>query len=92
LTPAALKARRAGLLAALLRRSEAREQIPGGYRLQFTPAEDLLSHIAEAIDAERQCCRFLRFVVTVEADEGPVSLELSGPAGTCEFLSALLDL
>ena len=92
LTPAALKARRAGLLSGLLRRAEAQEEVPDGYRLRFTPTEGLLSHIAEAIDAERQCCRFLRFIVTVEPDEGSVFLELSGPAGTREFLSALLDV
>jgi hypothetical protein len=43
------------------------------------------------VDAERQCCRFLRFVVTVDADEGPVSMDLTGPAGTREFLAAMFD-
>jgi hypothetical protein len=47
--------------------------------------------IARTIDAERQCCRFLHFGVTVEPDGGPITLELSGPSGTREFLSALLD-
>ena len=43
------------------------------------------------LDAERQCCRFLRFRLTVEPNLGPIVLELSGPPGTEEFLASLLD-
>jgi hypothetical protein len=45
--------------------------------------------IAHAIDAERRCCRFLRFDLTVEPDAGPVVLDLTGPPGTREFIAAL---
>ena len=41
------------------------------------------------LDAERQC-RFLQSVITVESDDGPVSLELSGLADTREFIAGLL--
>ena len=91
LTPAALRARRDGLLADLLRRAEDREQLPQGYRLRFAPTGETLSTIARAVDAERQCCRFLRFGIAVEPDEGPTFLELSGPPGTREFVQALLE-
>lgn len=91
LTPAAMKARREGLLSALLRRADAQE-LPEGYRLRFAATDDVLVTIAQTIDAERQCCRFLRFRLTVEPDGGPISLELTGPQGTREFVSALLDM
>jgi len=42
------------------------------------------------LDSERRCCRFLRFRVTVEPDEGPMLLELTGPEGTRDFLTALI--
>ena len=48
--------------------------------------------IARTVDMERQCCRFLRFTVTVEPNDGPIALDLTGPAGTREFLAAMLDL
>jgi hypothetical protein len=51
----------------------------------------LFGRLCRTIEAERQCCRFLRFVVTVEPDGGPSWQELSGPRGTPEFLSALLE-
>ena len=85
LTPAALKARREGALTDLLRRAEAHDELPQGHRLQFGATDDMLATIAQTIDAERQCCWFLRFSITVEPDGGPISLELTGPPGTRTF-------
>jgi hypothetical protein len=91
LDPVALKARREGLLAGLVRRALEQEDIPAGYRLRFAAAEDTLAAIARTVEAERHCCRFLRFQITVEPDGGPIWLELAGPPGTREFVSALLE-
>lgn len=91
LDPAALRARREGLLSEVLRRAAEREELPDGHRLRFESAGDTLALIARTVEAERHCCRFLRFQITVEPDGGPVWLELSGPPGTREFISALLD-
>jgi hypothetical protein len=91
LGPTALAARRQGLLSELLRRAETHEELPDGHRLSFVPAEDTLALILKTVEAERQCCRFLRFQITVEADGGPVSVELTGPRGTREFVAALFE-
>ena len=92
LSPDALKTRRDGLLAELFQRAEEHELTAHGLRVRFPPATEVVATIARVVDAERQCCRFLRFVITVEPDGGAVSLELSGPPGTREFISGLLDL
>ena len=92
LSPAALKARQENLLHTLLHRANARRELPDGYRLQFAADGDVLPAIARTIEAERQCCRFLRFTITVEPGEGPISLDLTGPAGTRAFLEAMFDL
>jgi hypothetical protein len=47
----------------------------------------ILEHVL--IDAERQCCRFLRFALTVEPDAGPIRLEFTGPRGAQAFVEAL---
>jgi hypothetical protein len=91
LSPAALRARREGLLADLLRRAESHELTAEGLRVQFSPDGETLAAIARVVDAERQCCRFLRFTIVVEPDGGSISLELSGPSGSREFIAALLD-
>lgn len=91
LSPDALKARREGLLGELVRRADAYETLSEGLRIRLTPAKDTLAAIAEIVEAERQCCRFLRFAITVEPDGGPIVLELTGPPGTREFVAALLE-
>jgi hypothetical protein len=92
LGPAALKARREDLLGGLVRRADDRIDLPNGYRVRFDAKPGLLSTIAGVIDTERQCCRFLRFEVTVEPEERAVWVEFTGPPGTREFLAAMLDL
>jgi hypothetical protein len=59
--------------------------------LRFAAASELLQAIVTVIDAERQCCRFLQFELTLEPDGGPVWLSLTGPPGTPAFLAALID-
>jgi hypothetical protein len=88
----ALQERRQGLLAELLQRAQSHELTPHGLRVAFSADGETLSMIARAVDAERQCCRFLRFIVTVAPDGGPIALEFSGPDGTREFFATLLEL
>lgn len=90
LSPAALKARKENLSSVLVGRAVEQEPLADGYRLTFSSDGDVLALIARAIDAERQCCRFLRFM-TVEPDGGSISLDLTGPARTREFLAAMLE-
>ena len=86
LTPDALRVRRDGLLMDLVRRAEHCEELADGLRLRFAPSGETLVLIAQAVDAERHCCRFLRFGIVVEPDGGPVFLDLTGPSGTRDFV------
>jgi hypothetical protein len=91
LTPVELATMRKGLLPGLLARASAKDAVPGGYRWRFDPRADLVKEAAAVIEAEHRCCRFLRFVLVVEPGDGPVWVEVTGPEGTEQFLSALLD-
>jgi hypothetical protein len=82
LGPDALKTRKVGLLDGVARLSRQTVKITAGYRFEFTPTGETLLLIADMIDAERQCRRFLRFALTVEPDAGPVRLDVTGPEGT----------
>jgi hypothetical protein len=77
------------LLAGLLKAAERADETDAGYRFRFAASSEALAQIANVIDAERQCCRFLRFQLTVEPDLGPMWLEVAGPPGTTGFLTAL---
>jgi hypothetical protein len=84
----ALRARKSGLLASVIALATKTTEIETGYRWEFTA--EALPEIIAMIDAERRCCRFLRFAVTVEPDFGPIVVELTGPSGTREFLETLM--
>jgi hypothetical protein len=90
LGPAALKARREGLLTRVVRLSRQTVKLREGYRFEFEPEAETLRAIADTIEAERHCCQFLRFRLTVEPGAGPMQFEVTGPDGTADFLEALL--
>ena len=90
LTPAALAVTRDGLLPGLAKQADDVQELADGYRLHFTPAPDLLTAIARVIDAERQCCQFLRFDLSVAPALGAISLTVTGPEGTVALLRSLL--
>ena len=88
--PPALATRRKGLLADLVRCAKTHEELDSGHRLTFAATDETLAIILKMVTSERQCCQFLRFQITVQPGDGPISLELTGPHGTKEFLSALV--
>jgi hypothetical protein len=90
LQPGELAARASELLPGIARLASSRVPIDGGYRFEFASSTDCLGAIAAMIDAERRCCRFMRFQLTVEPDSGPVRLDVTGPAGTQELLAGLV--
>ena len=51
-----------------------------------TNGSENISQFAEFISNERRCCPFLEFTLKVAPNDGPISLLLSGPKGTREFL------
>jgi len=90
LTPAELDARREGLLPGLLEKAQERMSLSNGLRFSFAPSSEFLRAAVQTIDAERQCCRFLKFVLTVEPGASDMWLEITGPEGTAEFLNTLM--
>lgn len=92
LTPGELAARKDELLPGLLARADERVPLADGCRYRFTSSSDLLAEIARVMDAERKCCQFLQFRLTIEPGLGPFWLEVTGPPGVREFLSELTQL
>ena len=68
---------------------EARER-PDGFALRF-PAEEYEA-VIQFVAFERLCCPFLRFMLEVTPDGGPVWLNLTGPEGVTQFIRAELRL
>ncbi|MGH9271473.1 MAG: MerR family transcriptional regulator [Ilumatobacteraceae bacterium] len=71
----------------LLATAGARTALPdGGLRIELGLATDLAT-LAELVAAERACCAFLSFAITVD-DRGP-ALEVRGPAEATDVVGAI---
>jgi hypothetical protein len=76
----------------VLRSAQARDELRGGYAFQFEASSERLHQLAELIDAERQCCPFLTFVLRVPAHKNALVLQIKGPEGAKRLIRAeLLD-
>jgi len=86
----ALAGRQAALRTGVLADAEAVERLPDGYRWRFRDGGDLMARLGAVIDAERHCCRFLRFAILADPDGGSITVDVTGPRGTIEFLETWL--
>ena len=75
----------------LIRAVRSVQEVENGYEFTFPNETEFISRIAEFISNERLCCPFLQFRLNVLANSEPISLVLTGPMGTQEFLRAEFD-
>jgi hypothetical protein len=64
------------------------QEVENGYEFTFPNETELIFRIADFISNERLCCPFLEFSLNVRSDRQPISVSLTGPIGTQEFLRA----
>lgn len=86
LTAPELQERRSTVLQKVRRDVIDTKELKDGYAYTFPSTSEWLGELAGLIELERQCCPFLQFRITVAANGGPLSLEMTGPEGTKEFL------
>jgi hypothetical protein len=65
------------------------KETESGFVYEFSSSSERIASLANLIALEHECCPFLSFRLTVEPAEAPVSLEVSGPPGTKDFLIGL---
>lgn len=68
------------------------QETESGYSLRFSSNNQDIVLVSDWMQAERICNPFLRFMLTVESNQGPIFCELGGPSGTKSFLSTTLGL
>ena len=88
LTERQLAERRRGLLTELRRHREEVRWLPDGAAFRYSSAAEVVDLLTEFVRLESRCCPFLRFRLTIEPGAAAVWLELTGSAGTREFLEA----
>ena len=63
-------------------------EVENGFEFIFPNETELITRLGEFISMERLCCPFLEFALKVTLPNEPISLTLTGPEGTPEFLRA----
>ena len=69
----------------LMRAVQNVQEVENGYEFTYANEDELISKLAEFVIYERLCCPFLKFTLIVNSNEA-ISLTLTGPLGTQEFL------
>ena len=92
LTDAELRQREATLLAQFKAALTATEEIADGYAFHIPGENRWLALVADLIIAERECCPFLRFELTAEPKMGSLTIRITGPDGTKEFLRSIFAM
>ena len=92
LTTAEFRDREATLLAQFRSVVIETEELQEGYAFRLPGDRQSIGLIAELIVAERECCPFLTFELTAQSNMGPVSVRVTGPAGTKDILKTIFGI
>lgn len=92
LSPTELRAEYDALLPGLVAYAVRRHELPRGMRYHFDATAERLRHIADVVQRERECCRFLEFRVGLAIGRASLTLDVTGPGETKRFLSELLAM
>jgi hypothetical protein len=66
-------------------------ELSDGYVFRVPGDKKWMGIVWETIVAERECCPFLTLELTAQPNMGPVSVRLTGSAGTKGFLKTILS-
>ena len=92
LNPPEFQQRRADVLLKIKQHVKEQKSLTKGYALRFEGSEQRLEDAMHLLRLERDCCSFLTIKLTAEPDNGPIWLELTGPAGAKAFIKDEMGL
>lgn len=90
LTTEELATRKLDIRKTLLTQVQESNPLTSGQQLIFPNADDVRQNIAAFIAAEQQCCSFLNFELSELSGSNQLSLDITGPEGTKEFISKVM--
>ena len=68
---------------------QAKRELPDGLAFRLNPSAVTLSELADWVDAERKCCPFLDFRISLAREGGALELALTGRTGVKALLLPL---
>jgi hypothetical protein len=85
-----LREREATLLAQFKSAVIATRELSDGYAFRIPGDKKWIAVVAELMLAERECCPFLTFELAAHPNMRPIDVQVTGPAGTKDFLRTIL--
>lgn len=87
LTDVALRERKAHLLDTVQQKVLEKIELENGYAYRFESGGQILEQLMELIRAERACCSFLIFTLSVSGPTDDLWLNLTGAEGVKSFIT-----
>lgn len=88
LTTPELQERKKTVIAEVKKLVVQRVEVTNGVRYSFNDSDSTIDLLTNFIKTERLCCSFFEFNLVVGQSEGFVTLELTGPEGTKDFIES----
>ena len=92
LMPEALRVRKETVLHSLKGKMLDRKELSNGYAFRFPGSDDVVDELVEFIKAERECCDFFVFNLSVSGDKSEAWLTMTGVPGAKDFITDELGL
>jgi hypothetical protein len=92
LTTPELQERKATVLASLKKKVIEKKELKNGFVYKFENTKSIEDELNSFVKDEKECCDFLSFKITQSSDKKETLLEISGPEGAKDFITAELEI
>jgi len=69
-----------------------KNELINGYAYKFPAKDEIVDELAEFINAERTCCDFFIFNLSISGDKSEAWLEITGPKEAKDFITTELEM
>jgi hypothetical protein len=66
-------------------------ELPDGYACRLPGDANMMLQAMEYVSLDRLCCKFARWTLVVEPNEGPLWLRITGAEGTKEYMQEAFE-
>lgn len=80
------------VIASLKKQVLEKKELDNGYAFRFKGDAKTLKEVNAFVDAERQCCEFFTFDLSVSVDESEAWLSMTGPEGVKDFIATEMEM
>ena len=92
LMPEEMRLYKESVLASLKNKIIDKKELPNGYAFKFPGSDSVVDELIGFIKAERECCDFFVFNLSISGDKSEAWLQLTGVEGAKDFITQELGL